>query len=240
MNIKNAYPIFLFLLVSCGNVSKKQSEPVVNDSKQAIEAERPIVSKELSVPSSFDHIINLGSIDIVYTQGEKSIRIEGDSVFAEKVKTEFDSNLLTLSIENESNQQTNAYGTKKGLVAYISTPSLTCVSICSSGDFTYEGEWTNDTNVQIGMYGDGNIILGSVTTPSFILESNYGGSCTIGHLKSSQAVVNSRGEASITADLDVNNLSLYNQSAKLIKLTGTVMEKSILKPSAKTLEDLTN
>lgn len=194
--------------------SGKESAPA-----EAKQPKRNIVRQHIAIPSTFTHITNLGSIDIIYTQGDFNIDVEGDSAMLGYLNTTFESNLLTTNIYTDNNPDINLYGSKSNIKMYISCPDLQCVSICGNGGFTSKGTWETE-NAQIGVFGSGALKLENVQCSTFKLESGETGAIRIKHLQAEDASIYSHSPASIDADLNVKRLSIFNVGTGTIHLTG--------------------
>jgi hypothetical protein len=206
------------------NPTSKESAPA-----EAKQPKRNIVRQHIAIPSTFTHITNLGSIDIIYTQGDFNIDVEGDSAMLGYLNTTFESNLLTTNIYTDNNPDINLYGSKSNIKMYVSCPDLQCVSICGNGGFTSKGTWETE-NAQIGVFGSGTLKLGDVQCTTFKLESGDKGPIRIQHLKAEDASIYSHSPANIDADLDVNRLSIFNVGTGRLHFTGRVRLSQIQHP----------
>lgn len=221
--MKNLFFAFatIALMTSCnGGTSNPQQNTATETAENAPAKERKIIRKKLLTTSSFTNIINVGSIDIIYTMGENRLEAEGDSVLINHIEANFDSNLLTVGLTGDSNTDINRYGKTNNVKLYVSCPSLQCVSICGNGGFKQEGKWTSAEEIQVGVLGTGSITLGDIEAPSFRLEATDIGPVTINHLKADKAIFNCRAVTSITADLDVHDLIVFNACSPKIEFTG--------------------
>ena len=103
----------LLLLGACRRASTEKQD---NSNKKNIEKtetrEQNIIRKRISIPFDFSYITNLGSVDIIYTQGNYAIEVEGDSTTLNYLKAEFDSNLLTVSLQDDNNTDINLLATQ--------------------------------------------------------------------------------------------------------------------------------
>lgn len=196
---------------------------------EAKQSKRNIIRQHIAIPSTFTHITNLGSIDIIYTQGDFNIDVEGDSAMLRYLDTTFESNLLTTNIYTDNNPDINLYGNKSNIKMYISCPDLQCVSICGNGGFTSKGTWDTE-NIQIGVFGTGTLKLENVQSTTFKLESGETGAIRIKHLQAEDASIYSHSPASIDANLDVNRLSIFNVGSGPLHFTGRAQQSVIQRP----------
>lgn len=227
------------MLTSCNSgTSTKQQFTTSSEAKNDVPAkEKKIIRKQLLSTSTFTNIINVGSIDIIFTLGETSLEAEGDSALLEHIEVEFDSNLLTVGLTGDSNTDINRYGKTNNIKLYVSCPSLQCVSICGNGGFTQKGKWASTEEIQVGVLGTGAITLGEVESPSFRIEATAEGPVSITHLKTDKAIINCRAATSVTADLEANELFVYNASSPHLTLTGHATQTYFEAPKDKNLNN---
>lgn len=220
----------LLVLASCRHATTNQpEEKTAEKPAKTAEAKRNIIKKHISIPSDFSYITNLGSVDIVYTQGNYSVDVEGDSVMLEYLETNFDCNLLTVSIKSDSNTDINFYGNVSHVKMYVSCPDLKCVSICGNGSFESEATWSTD-DLQLGVMGSGFMKIGKVECTTFSLQSTNVGNTSISELHAEDATIYANSSASIDVDMDVKNLTLVNEGTQPIKLTGMATNVFIKNP----------
>lgn len=218
------------LLVSCRQTTTEKNDKG-NDATPT-EAKQPkqnIVRQHIKIPSTFTHITNLGSIDIIYTQGDYNIDVEGDSMMLRNLSTTFESNLFTTTIFTDNNPDINAYGNKSNVKMYVSCPDLQCVSICGNGGFTSQGVWKT-TEAQVGVFGTGSMKLDDVQCNTFKLESSDKGSIEIANLQAEDASLYSHSPAKIKVNMDVQRLSVFNVGTGAIHLTGYAQQNVIQHP----------
>lgn len=207
-------------LASCQNKTQDQpADGAKSEQTSTPKKKKNIIRQRLSIPSDFNYITNLGSVDIIYTPGNFSIEAEGDSATLSYLRTTFDSNLLTVCIQSDANADLNKYGNTSNVKLYISCPQLACVSVCGNGGFESQATWRGE-DIQIGVLGSGSLKLADVECTTFSLQSNDVGSVSIAHLKADDAVLMSVSSAHIEADVDVNNLTVFNEGQQTMKLTG--------------------
>jgi hypothetical protein len=217
------------LLASCRQTTTEKNS---NDQDTTTETKRPkqnIIRQHIAIPGTFTHITNLGSVDIIYTQGDYNIDVEGDSAMLRYLSTTFESNLFTTTIFTDNNPDINLYGNKSNVKMYVSCPDLQCVSICGNGGFTSQGTWKTD-EAQIGVFGTGTLKLEDVQCNIFKLESGDKGPIQISHLQAEDVSLYARSSANIKANLDVTRLSVYNVGTGTLHLTGHAQLTAIQHP----------
>ena len=212
----------LLLLEACHNAPSPQDQPVSNSAEQPVQSakKRNIVKRSISIPQDFSYITNLGSIDIIYTQGNFKVEVEGDSSTLNFLHTDFDSNLLTVSIGNDGNTDYNFYGNTSNVKMYVSCPDLKCVSICGNGSFESQATWHTE-DLQLGVLGTGSLKTGKVECTTFSIQSSDTGPINIGELQAEDATVFSRSSARIDLNVNVNNLTVLNEGSQTLTLTGS-------------------
>lgn len=224
----------LAMLTACNSTPTDKKEPEVQVKKEKRKAN--IIKKPLNIPYEFSYITNMGSVDIIYTQGDYHIDIEGDSAMLQHVDANFDSSLLTVSIRTDKNNEVNLFGTTSNVRMYVSCPELHCVSVCGNGDFESAETWKGN-DIRLGMLGTGALKLGKIECKTLTLESSNIGNVTIGDLQAQEATIYSRSSANIDVNLNVEELTVLNEGKQTITLNGTAKKTLIKNPKD---ERLTN
>ena len=227
MKYKLLIPVAMLLMLgACRNASSNQQEKT----KEVTAAKKQnVIKKHISIPRDFSYLTNLGSVDIIYTQGNYSIDVEGDSALLEYLETTFDSNLLTVSIRMDSNTDINFYGNPKSVKMYLSCPDLKCVSICGNGSFVSEATWRAE-DLQLGVLGTGDMKLGRIECTTFSIQSSDVGAITVSDLQAEDATIYSCSSAEIEANVNVENLTILNDGTQKMKLTGKATKQLIKNP----------
>ncbi len=186
----------LFTGSSCNNttgnkkVSPEISKPPIKENIQT----RPLPCND-----EFIQITNIGSVNIVYTQGDYKIEATGDSALIEMVTLTFDSGVLTVGMNGEQLSEIPT-PTLNSVTLNISSPELKYLSICSNGGFRSTG--TIETpNFIAGNLGSGEMILDSIICEQFKYENNHGGSTTINYVDCNNAIYSAFGTSN-------NNITL--------------------------------
>lgn len=189
-----------------------------------------IIKKRISIPFDFSYITNLGSVDIIYTQGNYGIEVEGDSTTLNYLTTEFDSNILTVNLQTDNNTDINLYGSTNNIKMYVSAPELKCVSVCGNGSFESQATWRAE-NIQLGVLSTGGMKIGRVECTTFDLQSTGIGNIDITDLQAEDASLYSRSTATINVNMDVKNLIVINDGKQTLKLTGKAQNVRIKNPN---------
>ena len=221
----------LFLLAACRRAKTENEE---HSSKKNIEKaetrEQNIIKKRISIPFDFSYITSLGSVDIIYTQGNYSIEVEGDSAVLNYLKAEFDSNLLTVSLQSDNNSDINLFGNAGNVKMYVSAPTLKCVSICANGSFESQATWRGE-DIQVGVLGTGSMKLGKVECTTFSLQSTDIGDINVTDLHADDATLYSCSSANIDVNMDVKNLVVINEGTQKFHLKGKAGNVMFKKPN---------
>ncbi len=223
----------LLLLGACRQFSVPKTEEGQDStakSEQPATRELNIIKKHISIPFDFSYITNLGSVDIIYTQGNYSIDAEGDSALLNYLVTEFDSNVLTVNVQTDNSTEFNKFGGISNIKLYVSAPELKCVSICGNGGFESQATWRTE-NLQLGVLSIGKMSLGRVECTTFDLQSSDIGDITLTDLHADDATIYSRSSANINANIDVKNLVVINDGKQKMKLTGKAQHVVIKNPN---------
>lgn len=193
--------------------------------------------KAVPVMHDFYSITSIGSIDIVYTQGEKtSIDVEGDPGLLDLVKAEVDCGVLTISLETQANPNLSHYDGRYGVTAYITCPDLYIVALCRSGRFRSEGAWKTDKNVNFAAYSTGSFDVKELECKSFRMESSGEDKSRFGMIAAAFVYFYFRGAAeykvgvntpSFMADLAVGTVLEATGHADHHVINGTSMGKFV-------------
>lgn len=220
------YLLGCIALCSCGNQSKTDNNKVENPTEKGTYASK-IVSEIQPIPSAFTHLILISSADVEYTQGaEYKMEIVGDSIAIRNIVTNFESNLLTISIKTERNPELNTYDQKLDATIKLSSPDLACVSVCGIGNFTTKGTWKGN-KIELGTIGNGNINCDSIICSSFDYKSSGEGDATFDYVKAETTHFSSVTSTAIKANIDTDILMCENSSNKPITFTGKANKKEI-------------
>lgn len=107
------------------------------------------VSEDRQV-ADFHAVSSKGSIDVVFTPGDTSLRLEGDDNILELIETDVKDGVLVISSRG-------SYSTRSGLTAYVSAPTLDGVWVKGSGDVS--GKGIEGASLEVGVYGSGDVTL---------------------------------------------------------------------------------
>lgn len=222
----------LVALTACSNPSPKQAE--ASKTTDSAAQDKNIVRRPLGMVNDFTHLLSIGSVNIVYTQGDYSVEVEGDSAMLQYLNASFDSNLLTVSMQNDNNTDINLFGSVSNVTMYLSCPDLKCASVCGNGGFESKGKWSGDS-IEVGVFGTGTLRLDTVECNRFKMEVNSVTQIDIANLTAKESIVWTRASATLNMDVDVEELSLINDYKPKVTLTGKAVNLMIKNPNDETL-----
>jgi len=213
------------LLAGCKGENKQTSSTPKKDG-QTTEVKKQIIKKKLPIIKPFSYITSLSGMNIVFRQGDYDIEAEGDSALINYLVTDFDSQILTLSMRGEENVDMNVLESNVNITVYVSSPDLNCISMCGSGTFKQIGTLRTD-NFQMGLMGKGTIDCDTIITPAFRLEVSQPGKAKFKHINSADMLIYNRSAATITADVDAGLLNVVNTTSGSVTLSGRAKEKNV-------------
>ncbi len=209
------------LLCACNTTPKQDSTPVKQEGNKV-----NIQTRQLPCNREFIQIINMGSADIVYTQGDYQIEATGDSTLLDILQMSFDSGTLTINMNGEAQSDITPLATMRNVRINISSPQLNYLTTCGSGSFQSVGTISAD-NFQASITGVGEMKLDTIQCEKFKMENNYTGQAELTHLDCHTAVITAFGNSTITADItaeeEVNVLTGTNGKAEITANTNKII-----------------
>lgn len=184
------------------------------------------ITKYIPIATDFTHLICVSGANITYTQGDYNIEAIGDSAVLQYLCADFDSNILTLSIGSERNQDINIYEGKLDVTINISAPNLQCVTLCSSGDFTSHGLWKAN-KIEFGIIGKGSFHCDSIESTTFDLQSTGDGNANFTNINSKSIHIANMSGSNINADVNTELLMCENKGYSTITFTGKASRKEL-------------
>lgn len=224
---KNTLLYFITAMALCSCNNGNNSEKKESDtSKEEVKTEENIITKTVPLMGEFTHITAVTGANIIYTQGNQSMEITGDSSFIQTLKPDIDSGVLTISMGSELNSDLDLFERNHNVTINISAPSLKCVTICSSGNFTSKGLWTGD-KIEFGIIGTGNFTCDSIECKMFDFQSSGSGNAAFAHIKAETIhVANSRG-SNVTANINTDVLKAENVGNSTFSFNGKANTKEL-------------
>lgn len=240
--------LLLTLLCGCGQSQKPgqatQDATSGKDGEAGVQAgsakpSRPKVRLYVPLAAEFQNIISIGSVNVVYTQGEGySLELEGDSALLRQVNADIESNVLTLTIQGEGNKDVNLYETNYGVTAYVTTPDLQVVSLCESGNFTCEGRWAVP-HVHIGCMSTGRFDVAELECETFRFESTGSDHSTFRQLRAGTVALFAYRECQAAFHVDCDRLEVDASGQSRLELTGRARSKDIGQRGKSVINDKT-
>jgi hypothetical protein len=193
--------------------------------------------RHVPLAADFQNIISIGGVNIVYTQGSDcNIDLEGDSVLLSHVSVDIESGVLTLQVKSDSNKDINRYESNYGITAYITTPTLECVSLCESGNFTCEGKWKTD-KIHIGCMSTGRFDVNEIECESFKYESSDFDKSVFHSIKAQNAAIYGYRRCYGTFHIETDHLEIICNGESSMTFTGQARTKVIEKGGKAMLKD---
>ena len=228
----------IVMLVSC-NQSGQQNTPAKNDANQSENREVEKVRRPISFSGTFYQITNIGSPDIVFTEGDYSIEAEGPSSMVNAVNIDVDCNVLTVSMNNEERIGTNQFANGPSSVTlYISCPlgtgTIELDTVVTTGTFKYESSGDGDAlfhhiradqDCNMLVSGRGNTTADVDIADRLLVENDNSGTVSVSG-KAHKAEINILETSDCNADLNADQLDLTALRGN-ITLKGKYAKKNI-------------
>lgn len=198
--------LLVFIMSGCKNKNNDNTNNIDTSSAQVDALDNGgIVRQALPFPGEFTQITSIGSLNVVYTQGEKcSVEVEGPKKLVEIVKISVDSGTLMATINLENNPNLNMFENKiSNLTLYVSSPILRIVSPCGNGSFKAIGTVRTDDLVA-GTLGDGGIEFDTIYCDSFRFEGKNASSSSIKYVEAKNQI-ELLGDSKSTLDANINS-----------------------------------
>ncbi len=186
---------------SCNNNANKKA---ATDNEKIV-ANKKTTRHHIKVAGNFYQITNIGSIDIVFSEGDYNIDVECDSSLLPYVSATFDSGILTVCMKQEEKADIDWDIAQSDVALYVSCPNIRYIAICGSGSFKSIGK-IHSTDMQIGNFGSGDIELDSVECETFEYELHTDSKISFNNIHCNKAKLMSHGTGHITSDIDANTV----------------------------------
>lgn len=213
------YIITALTILGCKNGNKVEEKEVAVVSEPA-HAKDNIIKKTIPLYGEFTHITSVTGANIVYTQGDYSFEVIGDSTFIQSLKPDIDSGVLTISMGAELNQDLDLLERNHNVTLNISAPNLRCVTLCGSGNFTSKGVWKAD-KIEFGIIGNGNFVCDSIECNIFDFQSSGEGDAEYTHISAQQMHFSNTRKTNVKADIETETLKSENVGKSTFTFTGT-------------------
>lgn len=202
---KNLFSVMAVVLCatffSCRNTNPVNGESVSD--VDSVSAPKKVMT-HVKVAGDFYQITNIGSVDVVFSEGDYKIDVECDSSLLPYVSTTFDSGTLTVFMRREEKGEVGWTG-KSNVTLYVSCPLIKYIAVCGGGSFKSVGT-IHSTDVQIGNLGTGSIELDSVVCETFEHELRTEANAVFKHVACDRAKFLSYGSGTIQSDIDAGSI----------------------------------
>ncbi|MEG2242923.1 MAG: head GIN domain-containing protein [Muribaculaceae bacterium] len=159
-----------------------------------------IITKNISI-NDFQKIQLKGSLKLIYTNGERSLKITGPDNIIPLVETNVENGVLTINYKNGTNI---GFSRKNDLVIYASSKSIREANLSGSGDLIIDSN-INADSLSLNLWGSGDVLAINTITCASTFNANVSGSgdIKIATVTAKQARVAVKGSGNI----DVNSIT---------------------------------
>lgn len=169
--------------------------------------------------SSFDKISVSTGIHVKYLEGNKfSLKLEAENQqILDAIETSVESGTLKITVKKKQNIRT-----KKGIIAYATSPSLDAISTSSGSKFSTD-KLTSKVGLNIKTSSGSSFSAENISAPKgTTINTSSGSSTKIVNLKTSSLNIDtSSGSSSKLAEADINgNLKASASSGSSLKIEG--------------------
>lgn len=238
MSIKNICLVAMSLTLFACTETKNETGNKAADNEATQKTEdvkshesKRVETKNILISGEFYQITNIGSPNIIFTEGPCSITAEGTPDLLDMVKATVDSGTLTVNLGDDENIDVHQFSSSNNNVTlHISCPELRILALCSSGNFTSESD-IHTSDIHIGTLSTGSIVAKNIIcSGSFKYESSDKGTAVFEHI---QAGGDSKfllgGEGATVADIDITApLYVDLDSHANLELSGNASELEIM------------
>ncbi len=211
---------------SCQQTGKTEKETGDTTRNETVENTVKTVRRHVKYSGAFYQITNIGSPDIVLTQGPYNIEAEGPEDLIENLNIGIDQYVLTVSMKDEEKIDLTQYKTSgRKLTLYVSCPTVKAIAMCGTGSLRTTGTIQAD-NLQLGILGAGSIEADTINAVSLSLDVTGDGNTTIRQVtakNTAQFLLSGQGQT--TCDVNAGEEVSVNCNSKCqIDLTGNARQ----------------
>lgn len=230
---------FLFLACSCTAMSSctdlvsgltkkivdKTTSEVTDFTYENSESLGAVVTKELSL-APFTKIDASGNVQIVVRQGSVcGVSVTGNEKCLDKYTVAVDDNELEVKLKAFSGKISKK---TPRITLYVSMPSISEVELSGAGNIEFMGNFVNDTPLDLDLSGAGNIVVDTISSPSFSADISGAGSLRAGNITTAGNVeIEISGAGDVMADVQCEKLKAEINGAGSLTLTGKCSKKVI-------------
>jgi len=180
------------------------------------------VEKTFAV-SNFDKIALTCYCNIHYVQGKKtSLKVKGSKTSIDLLEVSVEDGVLVVKQKTRKKKRFFYSSTRalEKIEAYITSPTLSKVSISGAGNFT-STEPIKTENLSFRISGSGNIRLNNATCSAFETKISGSGNVNLQNLKASKAAFRISGSGNVNAKMSgVSTTEINVSGSGDIHLTG--------------------
>lgn len=206
------------LLVGCEQHKQQETQQATETKGEDTIAanDSSFVSKHIPYAGEFFQITNVSDADIMFSEGDCDIVIEGPEHLVETIRVSFDSGIVTFSQLEEG--KSNMFSRKVGIghaTIYVSCPELRMLAVCGGGNFHSDGT-IHSSSMHIGTLSLGGIDIDTlVVDDSFIYETSDNGDAHFGYIRTGgDATIYKSDNGNLDASICSDGLFTINASAK--------------------------
>ncbi len=179
-----------------------QGEADESDNSQTVDAEQDagveMVEASIPIKTDFYSITNLSNINIVYEQGNPSIRFEGSSTALQNLRYDYDGGVLTLRSEGSKDEFSKQIQQAEKATIYITNKELRIIAVCGAGSFSCHTPFRS-TQFQAGCMGSGGIIIDQIDCQTFRYEATGPGKAVFANIRADEVKLLQYGTGPIEA-----------------------------------------
>lgn len=201
------------------------------------------LKRETRTVENFDAVTLIGSYDVVYSQGKTTkVEVVAPDNVMDMITTEVKNGTLTISTKKIAGV-TVISRTSDDVTVYVTSPTLTEMSLIGSGDITAKGPVKSD-RLKLNLRGSGNIDFSNIeckyltanligsgdmkiskvsTSETALLQLQGSGDFEVGDADSPNLVVNLQG----SGDMEINRVSSADIVSATLKGSGDMTLSSI-------------
>lgn len=185
----------------------------------------PVVTKELSL-APFTKIDADGRVQIVVRQDSAcGVSVTSNEKCLDKYTVAVDDNELEVKLNPFSNKVSKK---TPRITLYVSMPSISGVELSGAGNIEFVGNFVNDTPLDLDLSGVGNIIVDTISSPSFSADISGASSFRAGNITTVGNVeIEISGAGDVVADVQCERLKAKINGAGSLTLTGKCSKKVI-------------
>lgn len=183
---KNLLPVLtiallLFTTTACSQMTK-------------VAASKDYMKQNINV-GNFNGIKLMGSADIVYNQstGKPSVQVYGPHNMVELLEIRVENETLIVQFKKNTNIQNNGK-----LEIKVSSPQLNSMNIYGSGDVTFVNGIKSDKDIDIAIYGSGDIDGSRINCRQLSTAISGSGDIKLNDIKSTEIKVRVSGSGDVT------------------------------------------